>query len=139
MRIRGHENKGTPYLIPATPASINCLRSNVAAAVISMVAIESRALPLRNAAKNDDLLYPGYRLLPKAERGMSSLCSRLSGSERYLSDIAGAMGQTATSLREFWPTLVGKVNSMELGSKYWIIMPVRFPGLLDVKAGDTWT
>jgi hypothetical protein len=76
-------------------------------------------------------LYPGYRLLPQAQRAMSSLCSKLAASEPYLEGIAKAIGETGIGLRQSWPERVRLANSVELGSLYH--GGVRFPDPMDAE------
>lgn len=60
-------------------------------------------------------IYPGYRLLPQARRAMSSLTSHMFSSEVYLNNIAGAIGDTATNLKETWAARVKVINEIPSG------------------------
>jgi hypothetical protein len=81
--------------------------------------------------KSGHPLYPGYRLMPQAERAMSSLCSRMAASDSYLEGIAQAVGETAASLRGTWSERVKLANSVGLGSQYFPHNGVRFPDPMD--------
>jgi len=76
-------------------------------------------------------LYPGYRLLPQANRAMSSLCSRMAASESYLEGITQAIGETTASFRETWSERVKLANSAGLGSEYFLHDGVQFPDPMD--------
>lgn len=81
-------------------------------------------------------LYPGYRLLPQAQRAMSALCSRLSASESYLEGIAQAVGVTPASFRESWPERTKSLNSVSLGSQYDRSYLPHFPETLGEEFPD---
>ncbi len=79
--------------------------------------------------------YPSYAWFPEANRAMSSLCSHLKASPRYLEGIAQAMGETGVSLRESWSRRVIPLNTTVSESQL-LGHGVKFPASIDEQVPD---
>jgi hypothetical protein len=85
-------------------------------------------------------VYPGYRLIPHANRAMARLCSRLAASANYRDRIGTAIGENSLLRdrwsREKWSALVSRANGAELGPRYSPGFGTHFPDSLDADVPD---
>lgn len=86
--------------------------------------------------KYGNRLYPGYRLLTQARRAMSSFCSKLAASDKYLTNIAKLIGESSEVFRASWSQRVESTNRIKLGSGYFLIDEVRFPDEIEADIPD---
>ena len=86
--------------------------------------------------KNGHRLYPGYRLLPQANRAMSSFCSKLSASNKYLHEIAFLIDESSQVFKEAWKERTTHINELTLGSRYITFNTVPFPESIDSDITD---
>lgn len=80
--------------------------------------------------ETEDLLYPGYRLLPGARRAMSLFSSRMRSSDEYFREISGSIGVSPEDLRTSWSQRAERANAASLGSRYLLSRSVLFPETL---------
>lgn len=72
-------------------------------------------------------LYPGYRLLSQANKGMSYLTSKLFSSPAFQKDIAGLMGISVADLPTKWTEIAKSINSISSGSRHVFWHETKFP------------
>jgi hypothetical protein len=71
-------------------------------------------------------LFPGYRLLPHADKAMSSLTSRIFSSNDYLELVASVMGLKGSVLKETWAERVKPINAISTNGWHVYLFPANF-------------
>ena len=82
--------------------------------------------------EDQELLYPGYRLIPQASRAMAALGSRLASHEEYRRLVTRMLGMDPTNLNKLWPPLATRLNSARLGGRNRVRDRLRFPDQIEV-------